>query len=160
MKSKFLIGLLLVPGLCFANPVNDMVHTVFNKLIKQEGLVNTQLKIIPDQNRFSIGSENNTVFLGTGAIRFMHNSPDIIAALIGHELSHIKYNIHTQPGKLGEQIELKCDILGRDMANRAGYNGSKGVCIFMKESAKVAGNPPKGGGYPTWEQRMSNIGCR
>lgn len=154
LKELFLAPLLVLSLSAQANPVNDRLNKVFDDV---QAVMGTHARLVIDGNSdFDAMSDDKTVVFTLGALHSFKRDPDIFAALVGHELSHIK-NKDFLHSKTSPQTEMRCDKEGKIAADRAGYNGSK-VCGFM-DLMKNANGDNGGPDYPTWSQRKANIGC-
>lgn len=157
--KKLLLSLLLVSTSALANPINDMVHKVFSDLEKVSG-TRASLTITGDP-MFDARSTYGQVVISKGALRMMGRDKDMLAAILGHELSHIHNRDYEKPnkGKAYQYLELRSDKQGRDWANKAGYNGQR-ICVFMDKMEDAVGNPPPNDEHPSFEVRRRNLGCK
>lgn len=158
---KLLLGLLLVPGLVMANPINTKLRQITEQLRVQMGVSQEVTLVIDGSGGVAMTDGDREIWISKpGLLRASGLDYNIIAAVIAHEMAHIKNNDREvgSPGLLQRQ-ELKADKDGVRAATQIGYNGMA-VCKFFKAYLSHYGNPPPGSSHPTWQTRMQNIGCR
>lgn len=172
MIKKLIIAILiLLPTLSMANPkqdpatnpINQKLNEIFYKLRDDLGVSPKVYMVIAADSRVNAETDGSTVVYVTKGMVYnarQNGKYGAIAAVIGHELAHIKlrHSYGDQSLARSKQNELDADKVGVQAAIRNGYNGME-ICTLMEQMRDAMGDPPANDPHPSFKVRMDNIGC-
>lgn len=144
------------------NPINYKLNQIFSALRAKIGVSPRVYLAVAGDPRPNAETDGSTVvYITKGMIRMAKQDYNVLAAVLGHELAHIKlrHSYGDRSLKTLKQDELDADKLGVQTANAIGYNGMA-ICDFMVTMQDVLGNPPASDEHPSFRVRMNNIGCK
>jgi len=85
------------------------------------------------------------------------DTPDALAAVLGHELAHEALGHQPVGGKLRRAQELQADRLMPYLMKRAGFDPDAAIKLWRRFKAKGLGGLFSGGSYPGWSERIRAV---
>jgi len=126
LRTIAAISLLLISSLCFSGVSYQKAQQIFKRLTQSSGVhVSLSLNRDSDLNAWADG---RGVHVNSGLLK--STNVNELALVLGHELGHIKNGDLSRSGS--KSMELRADVTGMGIANRAGFNGCAGITYFVK----------------------------